>query len=80
MKTEKKPARLIPRAGLTQTQRKSLGLLGGFVPRERKENEAGPRTDSWKTAGKLTGADLAMTPVRPGAEDHKQYKSFGLRV
>ena len=73
-----KPARLIPHKGLTSTQRKSLGLMDGFVKREREQNEALPRTISWRELEPLDVNTLKLDAVRPGADDHKQYKSRGL--
>lgn len=47
--------------------------------RERAEHEAtGPVSDLWTRCHYLPGdGDLFHQPVRPGADDHKQFKSLG---
>lgn len=60
---------------LSEHRKKQLGL-GGYVKRKREKNEATGQQVN-KMAGKYKPESWNL---RPGAEDHKQYFSLGIRA
>lgn len=78
------PKFLEPHDGLTETQRKSLGLHK-VTPRERHPDEAAPRihVNAAQRVGKngansYTGAELKTAPARAGSMAAYQIKSRGI--